>query len=91
MLEAEYTKQFKKDYKKCKKQGLAIEEIFQVMGLLIDECELPVKYKDHVLKGRYKGYGECHIRPNWLLIYSVDKNKNVIKFVRTGTHTELFD
>jgi mRNA interferase YafQ len=91
MLYPEYTNQFKKDYKKCKKRGLPLEEIQHVMSLLIDEQELPPKSKDHVLKGSYKGYGECHIRHDWLLIYLVKEKEGTIIFTRTGTHTDLFD
>jgi mRNA interferase YafQ len=91
MLNPEYTTQFKKDYKKCKKRELPLDEIQNIMELLIDKEELPPKYKDHVLKGSYKGFGECHIGPDWLLIYLVKKEEGVIVFTRTGTHSDLFD
>ncbi len=91
MFNPEYTTQFKKDFKTCKKRGLSADEIQHIMTLLIDEEKLPSKHKDHVLKGSYKGFGECHIRPDWLLIYLKKKQEQKIIFVRTGTHTDLFD
>jgi mRNA interferase YafQ len=91
MLSPEYTTQFKKDYKKCKKRGLPLDEIQHVMSLLLDEKVLPSKYKDHVLRGSYNGFGECHIRPDWLMIYLVKQKNGIIVFTRTGSHTNLFD
>lgn len=87
----EFTKQFKKDFKLCKKRGLPIPELESVMRALLSGHSLAEKYRDHLLKGEYKGFGECHIRPDWLLVYLKDPPKKVLTFVRTGSHTDLFD
>lgn len=61
-----------------------------VIDELLKENTLPQKYKDHVLTGNYRGFRECHISPDWLLIYAVDKDKLVLIVSRTGTHSDLF-
>ena len=86
-----YTKQFKKDYKLCQKRLLPSAEIEGIMRKLIQGIPLPERHRDHLLKGEYNGFGECHIRPDWLLIYSKDYPTKVLTFVRTGTHGDLFD
>ncbi len=91
MWNIEFTSQFKKDYKRCKKRGLPEEEIKTIMQALIDSDTLPPKNKDHKLKGKYDGFGECHIRPDWLLIYLKEEETQVLVFTRTGTHSDLFD
>jgi mRNA interferase YafQ len=91
MWRPEYTKQFKKDYKLCLKRGLPAPEIEAIMRKLLQGTLLAEKHRDHVLKGDYNGFGECHIRPDWLLIYWKDQPKKTLTFVRTGTHSDLFD
>lgn len=91
MLEPAYTKEFKKDYKRVTRRGLPEEEIQAVMLMIMEEKVLPAKYKDHILKGEFKGFGECHIRPDWLLIYLKEPKEGVVTFVRTGTHSDLFE
>jgi mRNA interferase YafQ len=86
-----YTKQFKKDYKKSLKRGLPEAEIGAIMRRLLQGLPLAEKHRDHVLKGEYKGFGECHIRPDWLLLYLKDEASKTLTFVRTGTHSDLFD
>ncbi len=81
------TKQFEKDVKKAKKQGKEIRKLKQVMKYLIDEVPLPLKNNDHKLTGNYFHHRECHISPDWLLIYKVTKKE--IIFERTGSHSEL--
>lgn len=88
MLVADYTGQFKKDYKLTMKRGLDIFLIDSIIQDLINEKPLQEKQKDHALSGDYKGYRECHIKPDWLLIYQV--GNGVIVFERTGSHTDLF-
>ena len=91
MLTPCYTSQFKKDYKKCSKYPKRkIKDLEIVMKLLASQVILDEKYKDHSLKGNYKGFRECHVYPDWLLIYSIDLGKHQISFVRTGSHSELF-
>ena len=81
---------FKKDYKLADKRGLFTAELDTVLTALINGNELPPKYKNHKLKGNYKDCHECHIRPDWLLIYRIDENNNSITFIRTGSHSDLF-
>lgn len=88
MFAADFTSQFKKDYKLAIKRGLDIALIDAVIRDLIDEVPLQEKYRSHPLSGDYKGCRECHIKPDWLLIYQVDNG--VIVFERTGSHTDLF-
>jgi len=82
---------FKKDFKLIKKQGGNIKLLKEVVEILIKGEELPAKYKDHSLIGNYANTHECHIQPDWLLIYRIDVEQNVLDLVRTGSHSELFD
>ena len=91
MWTSEYTKQFKKDFKRCGKRSLPLHDLEAVMLTLIEGKALAEKYRDHILKGEYEGFGECHIKPDWLLIYLKVPEEQVIRFVRTGTHSDLFD
>jgi mRNA interferase YafQ len=88
MLKPVSTNQFKRDVKKAKKQVKDCSKLKEVTDLLIEEKALAERYKDHPLAGNYKGYRECHIKPDWLLIYAVVGNK--IFFERLGSHSELF-
>ena len=64
--------------------------MLEVITLLANECELPEKYRDHKLSGNYSGFRECHIEPDWLLIYVIDKNDLLLLLTRTGSHADLF-
>lgn len=88
MLIADYTGQFKKDYKLAMKRGFDIFLIDNLIRDLINEKPLQAKHKDHALSGDYTGYRECHIKPDWLLIYQI--GNGVIVFERTGSHSDLF-
>lgn len=90
MLEISVTRQFMKDLKIAKRRGLDIEILNEVVRSISEEQPLPVKNKDHKLTGNYAGYRECHIQPDWLLIYSVDNKVNILNLIRTGTHSDLF-
>ena len=90
MLEIFYTNQFKKDFKKAKKQGKNLEKLKEVLVLLQEQQILTQKYKDHVLTGNYIGTRECHIEPDWLLIYKIDGDKLILTLARIGSHSELF-
>ena len=79
------TTQFKKDYKIIKKRKLNLNLLKSTILKLIDDEKLP---SDHILSGNWNGYRECHIQPNWLLIYKLQDN--IIILVRTGTHSDLF-
>ncbi|MCR5661949.1 MAG: type II toxin-antitoxin system YafQ family toxin [bacterium] len=86
----ERTTQFKKDFKLAEKQGLNMEELEKVVLMLANGEKLPEKYKDHELKGNYAGYRECHIEPDWLLIYKIMEQVLILTLVRTGSHSRLF-
>lgn len=92
MLKVEYTGQFKKDYKQAVKRGLDLKELQHVITLLMNERELPGKYRDHRLENsrNYKDMRECHIQPDWLLVYKIYNEELVLKLIRTGTHSDLF-
>ncbi len=83
-----YTSQFKKDFKRCKKRRYDLQRLIDVMKLLEEGEKLPASNKDHNLKGDYSESRECHIGPDWLLIYQLFDND--ITFVRTGSHSDLF-
>ncbi len=92
MLKIEFTGQFKKDYKLAVKRGCDIQELTNVISMLANEQPLPDKNRDHALeKSRnYKNMRECHIKPDWLLIYKVYAHRLVLELIRTGTHSDLF-
>jgi mRNA interferase YafQ len=91
MLTLHTTGQFRRDEKLARKRGLDVSLLKSVIQTLLEEEPLDPKYKDHPLVGNYIGFRECHILPNWLLIYTVDKGRLILTASRTGTHTELFD
>ena len=87
-----YTSEFKSNYKKIKKQGKNIEKLKYVIGKLANGLELEEKYKNHILDNSkdYKNCGECHIEPDWLLVYKYLDNELILLLVATGSHSELF-
>lgn len=89
-LTLKYTAQFKKDYKLALKRGLNIQLLESVIAVLAMGDGLPIKNRDHALTGEWSGYRECHIQPDWLLVYRVDQNVLVLTLTRTGTHSDLF-
>ncbi len=91
MLNIVMSNQFKRDLKLARKRGLDISLLDTVVTQLANERPLAVKYKDHELKGNYTGFRECHIMPDWLLIYRVDGNDLMLFLARTGTHSDLFE
>jgi len=88
LLKPIFTSRFNKDIKRFKKNKSDIELFKFVTGKLINEKKLDLKYKDHKLSGNFIGRRECHIKPDWLLIYKISEDKVI--FERTGTHSELF-
>lgn len=90
MLEIRYHTQFKKDYKRAMRRGYDPELLETVVTLLCQQKPLPEKYRDHALTGNYTGYRECHITPDWLLIYKISQNHLILTLTRTGTHSDLF-
>ena len=90
MLELKTTSKFRREYKAMKKRGLDMSELEAVIDTLLAEKPLDRKYHDHDLHGQYEGYRECHVQPDWLLIYIIDKGQAVLVAARTGTHSDLF-
>ena len=90
MLSFRTTKQFERDYKLIVKQGKDLEKLKRMMHKLVIEKPLEIKHHDHPLAGNWKGHRDCHIEPDWLLIYKIDTNAREIIFIRTGTHSDLF-
>ena len=85
------TTQFKKDFKLAMKRGLKIELLEKVIATLAMGETLCEKYKDHALTGNWVGHWECHVLPNWLLIYRIEDEVLVLTLIRTGTHSDLFE
>lgn len=88
--EITYTKRFKKDVEIAKKRGKDLSKLFTLVAKLANGEELEVKYRDHTLSGDYDGYRECHIEPDWLLVYAIYDDCLVLALARTGTHSDLF-
>ena len=82
------TTQFKKDVKRAEKRGKDLAELKAILDLLIEGKPLPPEYKDHPLRGNFAGSRDCHIQPDWILIYTLVETH--VRFERTGTHSDLF-
>ncbi len=85
-----HTTQFKKDYKLAKKRHLDTDLLKDIITKLANGENLPDKYRDHALSGNWIGHRECHINPDWLLIYRYEDDVLVLTLARTGTHSDLF-
>lgn len=83
-----YSSQFKKDFKKIQSQGKNISQLEIIIGTLLKEQSLDPKYRDHKLVGKWKNYRDCHIEPDWLLIYRL--TDDALYLERTGSHSEIF-
>ena len=83
-----YAGQFKKDFKRMQKRGADMKKLRAVIEKLTNEEELDVRYKDHPLHGNFSGARDCHINPDWVLIYAIVGNE--LRLIRTGTHADLF-
>jgi len=90
MLELVFTTQFKKDYKLAVKRHEDVDELFKVIGEIQKQKPLPAEKNDHPLSGNYKGYRECHIHPDVLLIYKIREKQLELVLYRTGSHSDLF-
>lgn len=89
-LKVVWTSQFKKDYKAAMKSHLDMDLLDDVIRSLANQEELDPKYKGHSLSGNWKSFMECHIRPDWLLIYKIANDKLILTLARTGSHSNLF-
>lgn len=100
MHEIVFTGQYKRDLKRARKQHLAEDDLNEVIKMLADDIPLPAAQRDHALSGEYAGLRECHIHPDWLLIYSKEDfvsmeedtvcELRILNLIRTGTHSDLF-
>ena len=90
MLKLVFTTQFKKDYKLAVKRHEDLDELFKVIGEIQKQEPLPADKNDHLLSGNYKGYRECHIHPDVLLIYKIREKQLELVLYRTGSHSDLF-
>lgn len=90
MYKVSYTKKFEKSLKLCKKRGLNIDLAKSVIKILEQSGTLPAKYKPHKLSGKYAGLWECHLKPDWLLIWSQNDNELLLIMTDTGIHSDLF-
>ena len=90
MLELKQTSQFKRDLRRMVKRGAKMELLDEVIVILREKKPLPAKYEDHPLTGNWSGYRDCHIQPDWLLIYRIDNDALILTATRTGTHNEIF-
>lgn len=88
--DVQFTSQFKRDLKLAKRQNKDLNRLFEVIDTLANGGRLDAKYRDHALTGNYKGARECHVEPDWLLIYEIRDSVLVLMLYRLGTHSELF-
>ena len=90
MYQVKFTTAFKKSYKLMQKRGLNISLLDEVIDLLRQGRQLDAKYKDHPLSGQFSGFRECHIKPDWLLVYLIENDVLVLTLVDTGSHADIF-
>jgi mRNA interferase YafQ len=90
MYEIEFKNSFKKDFKLAIKRGLQIHKFEDILIQLRNEGKVTAKYKPHKLEGKYKGLWECHVQPDWLLIWDQEDEIKLITLIRTGSHSDLF-
>ena len=90
MYQIVYTNRMKKDVRLMKKRGKDMKKLVTVLSLLAIGKPLPIQYQDHALSGNLKDFRECHIEPDWLLIYKIDNSVLILTVFRTGTHSDLF-
>lgn len=90
MYEIRLSSRFRRDIRLCQRQKKDLDLFKDIDALLSAGKPLPKKNRDHSLSGNWHGHRECHIEPDWLLIYRVDEDEKVLQYVRTGSHSELF-
>ncbi len=90
MYRVDYTNRFKKDLKRCVKRGLDIRQIYEAVKLLESTGQLPDVYRPHKLSGNREGCWECHIQPDWLMVWEQCDELMTLLFLQTGTHSDLF-
>ncbi len=92
MLKIKAHTQFKRDYKLARKRGMPLDALTTVISMLAEGKPLPSRYRDHALTNysRYRNARECHILPDWILVYHADNEELILSLLRTGTHSDLF-
>ena len=90
MLDIVLSNRFKKDLRLAKRRGLDLGLLNDVVDCLAQQTPLPEKFHDHALEGEYTGFRECHIKPDWLLVYRIDEDCLNLFLMRTGSHSDLF-
>ena len=90
MYSVEYTKSFERDVKRYAKRGLNIAKLQAAANILAETGTLPIQYRPHKLTGNYSGCWECHIEPDWLLVWEQDDYRLTLLFLHTGTHSDIF-
>ena len=90
MYSVEYTKRFARDVKRCAKRGLNIAKLQVAANILAETGTLPIQYRPHKLTGNYAGCWECHIEPDWLLVWEQDDFRLTLLFLHTGKHSDIF-
>lgn len=90
MLDVVLSNQFRRDLKLAAKRGYDLDLLDEIVTKLANKETLPEKNRDHNLTGKYAGFRECHIQPDWLLVYRVDETEIILFLSRTGTHADLF-
>lgn len=91
MYEVRFTNAYKKSYKLMKKRGLDISLLDEVVNQLRQGNPLDAKYCDHMLVGKYRGFRECHIKPDWLLVYLIENDILTLTLIDTGSHSDIFN
>ena len=91
MLEIVLSNQFKKDLKLATKRGYKLELLEKIVDKIANNIKLEDKYIDHALTGNYIGFRECHIQPDWLLVYRIENDELILFLSRTGSHSDLFN
>jgi len=91
MLTLKFTARYAKDEKRAKKRGLPMHLLDEVLQTLCEQKPLAPRYRDHALTGNFAGFRECHLLPDWLLIYAIDGENLILTAVRTGTHSDLLE
>jgi mRNA interferase YafQ len=81
----------KRDVKRMQKRGKDLSKLIAVLDLLASGEPMPEKYRDHLMKGEMRGYRECHVEPDWLLVYRIFEDMSILSASGTGTHSDLFD
>ena len=90
MLKVVLSNQFKRDLKLSQKRGYNLDLLNEIVDKLANQESLDEKYKDHALTGKYRGFRECHIEPDWLLVYRINEDEIFLYLSRIGTHSDLF-